>query len=95
LERRHHVIESRNVDTGQHDGAGRAIQSHRASRTVYKIGAVAGVHPASGELASPDIESQTVQIIDAFKIMLESVGSDLDHIIHINVVLADMRTSPA
>ncbi len=60
-----------------------------------KIGAVAGVDPASGELASPDVKSQTLQIIDAFKIMLGSVGSDLDHIIHINVVLADMRTSPA
>ena len=36
-----------------------------------------------------------MQIINAFKIMLEYVGSDLDHIIHINVVLADMRTSPA
>lgn len=60
-----------------------------------KIGAVAGVDPASGELASPDIESQTMQIIDAFKIMLESVGSHLDQIININVVLADMRTSPA
>jgi len=36
-----------------------------------------------------------MQIIDAFKIMLESVGSDLDHIININFVLADMRTSPA
>jgi enamine deaminase RidA (YjgF/YER057c/UK114 family) len=57
-----------------------------------KIGAVAGVDPASGELASPDIESQTMQIIDAFKIMLES---HLDQIININVVLADMRTSPA
>ena len=55
------------------------------------IGAIAGVDPASGELAGPDIESQTTLIIDAFRIMLESVGSDLDHIIHINVFLADMQ----
>ena len=55
------------------------------------IGAVAGVDPATGELAGPDIESQTKQIIDAFEIMLKSVGSDLDHIIHINIFLMDMQ----
>ncbi len=54
------------------------------------IGAVAGVDPATRELAGPDISSQTKQILDAFEIMLASVGSDLDHVIHINVFLADM-----
>ncbi|MDP6705794.1 MAG: Rid family hydrolase [Alphaproteobacteria bacterium] len=55
------------------------------------IGATAGVDPETGELAGPDVGSQTTQILDAFETMLESVGSDLDHIIHINVFLADMR----
>ena len=55
------------------------------------IGATAGVDPATGDLAGDDIESQTKQILDAFDVMLGSVGSDLDHIIHINVFLADMR----
>ncbi len=55
------------------------------------IGGTAGVDPATGELAGPDIGSQTKQILDAFEIMLASVGSDLDHIIHINIFLADMQ----
>ena len=55
------------------------------------IGAVAGVDPATGALAGPDIESQTRQILDAFGIMLASAGSDLDHIVHINVFLLDMK----
>jgi 2-iminobutanoate/2-iminopropanoate deaminase len=55
------------------------------------IGATAGVDPATGDLAGPDIGSQTKQILDAFNVMLTSVGSDLDHITHINVFLADMR----
>lgn len=55
------------------------------------IGATAGVDPATGELAGPDIESQTKQILDAFEVMLASVGSGLDQVIHINVFLADMR----
>ncbi len=55
------------------------------------IGATAGVDPATGDLAGPDIGSQTKQILEAFDIMLTSVGSNLDHVIHINVFLADMR----
>ncbi len=55
------------------------------------IGAVAGVSPETGELCGPDIASQTTQILDALSHMLKSVGSDLDHIMHINVFLKDMR----
>lgn len=55
------------------------------------IGGVAGVDPASGELAGPDVESQTKQILDAFEAMLASVGSNLDQVIHINVFLADIE----
>jgi 2-iminobutanoate/2-iminopropanoate deaminase len=55
------------------------------------IGGTAGVDPATGDLAGPDVESQTRQIIDAFDVMLSSVGSSLDHVIHINVFLADIQ----
>lgn len=54
------------------------------------IGGTAGVDPATGELAGPDVATQTRQILDAFEIMLASVGSDLDHVVHINIFLADM-----
>jgi len=54
------------------------------------IGATAGVNPATGELAGPDIGTQTKQILDAFAHMLTTVGSDLDHIVHINIFLKDM-----
>jgi len=55
------------------------------------IGGTAGVNPATGNLAGPDIGSQTRQILDAFERMLASAGSDLDHVIHINIFLADMQ----
>lgn len=55
------------------------------------IGATAGVDPATGSLAGPDITSQTLQILDAFEVMLASVGSDLAHVIHINVFLKEMK----
>ncbi len=55
------------------------------------IGGTAGVNPATGKLAGPDAYSQTKQILESFKVMLESVGSDLNHIIHVNVFLKDMQ----
>lgn len=54
------------------------------------IGGTAGVDPATGKLAGPDIATQTRQIMDGFKIMLESVGSDMDHITHIHIFLKNM-----
>jgi 2-iminobutanoate/2-iminopropanoate deaminase len=55
------------------------------------IGGTAGVNPATDELAGPDVYSQTKQILESFKVMLESVGSDLNHVIHVNVFLKDMQ----
>ncbi|MEP6782676.1 MAG: Rid family hydrolase [Acidobacteriota bacterium] len=55
------------------------------------IGGTAGFDPATGELAGPDVSSQTTRILESFRVMLASAGSDLDHVIHINVFLKTMR----
>ena len=55
------------------------------------IGGTAGVNPATGQLAGSDAYSQTKQILESFRIMLHSVDSDLDHVIHINVFLKNMQ----
>jgi 2-iminobutanoate/2-iminopropanoate deaminase len=47
-------------------------------------------HPTTGELAGPEIEAQTRQILDSLRVMLESVGSDLTHVVHVNVFLCRM-----
>jgi 2-iminobutanoate/2-iminopropanoate deaminase len=49
-----------------------------------------GVDPATGHLAGSDVQSQAGQILDSFKVMLEAVGSDLDHVVHVNVFLKQM-----
>jgi 2-iminobutanoate/2-iminopropanoate deaminase len=54
------------------------------------IGGVAGVDPATGHLAGTDVASQTRQILRSFQVMLEAVGSDLDHSVHINIFLKSM-----
>jgi 2-iminobutanoate/2-iminopropanoate deaminase len=58
--------------------------------TFITIGGTAGVDPSTGQLAGPDVQSQTRQILDSFEVMLSSVGSDLGHVVHVNVFLAQM-----
>jgi 2-iminobutanoate/2-iminopropanoate deaminase len=54
------------------------------------IGGTAGFNPVTGQLAGPDIYAQTTQILKSFKVMLESVNSDLEHVVHINIFLKNM-----
>jgi 2-iminobutanoate/2-iminopropanoate deaminase len=58
--------------------------------SAITIGGVAGFDPATGDLAGPDVASQTRRILDSLAAMLESVGSDLDHVVHVNVFLLEM-----
>jgi len=55
------------------------------------IGGTAGFDPATGQMAGSDIRSQTRRILQSFKVMLEAAGSDLDHVVHVNVFLRDMK----
>ena len=57
---------------------------------VITIGGTAAFDPATGQLAGPDTYRQAKQILDSFKVMLESVDSDLDHVVHVNVFLLRM-----
>lgn len=65
--------------------------SHIAKAGPFiSISATAGVDPTTGLLAGPDVYAQARQILASFRTMLESVGSDLEHVIHIHVFLRNM-----
>ncbi|HEU4887879.1 MAG TPA: RidA family protein [Thermoanaerobaculia bacterium] len=65
--------------------------SHVAKAGPFlSIGGIAGVNPATGQLAGPDVYAQARQILESFRICLESVGSDLRHVLHIHVFLKSM-----
>ena len=55
------------------------------------IGGTAGFDPVSGQLAGPTAYAQARRILASFQVMLQSAGSDLGHVIHVNVFLKDMR----
>jgi 2-iminobutanoate/2-iminopropanoate deaminase len=54
------------------------------------IGGTAGVDPVTGQLAGSDVAAQTRQILKSFKVMLDAVDSDLNHVTHINIFLKQM-----
>lgn len=55
------------------------------------IGGTAAFDPDTGALAGPDVAVQTRRILESFRVMLASVDSDLDHVVHIHVFLLHMR----
>jgi 2-iminobutanoate/2-iminopropanoate deaminase len=63
--------------------------------SLIVIGGVAGVDPATGNLAGPDVAAQTRMILKSFAVMLRAAGSDLEHVVHVNVFLADMANFEA
>lgn len=47
--------------------------------------------PATGELAGPDVESQTRQVFRNMRAILEAAGSDLSRVLRCGVFLVDLR----
>jgi 2-iminobutanoate/2-iminopropanoate deaminase len=46
--------------------------------------------PATGELAGPDVETQTAQCLANLRAILRAAGSDLPHVLRCGVFLLDM-----
>ena len=54
------------------------------------IGGTAAFDPASGALVGDTAYAQTKRILESFRVMLESAGSDLAHVVHVHVFLKHM-----
>jgi 2-iminobutanoate/2-iminopropanoate deaminase len=63
----------------------------RANGFIFTAGQV-GTDLRTGQLAGPDVASQTRQTIDNLRAVLEAGGSSLDRLVKTTVFLADMRT---
>jgi len=55
------------------------------------IGGVAGIDPATDRLAGPDVFTQARQLLEAFRVMLEEVGSNMSQVLHVNVFLKNVE----
>ena len=54
----------------------------------------AGRDPETGELAGPDVEAQTEQVLRNIETILKAAGSSLGHVLRCGVFLVDMREFP-
>ncbi|NWG13743.1 MAG: reactive intermediate/imine deaminase [Acidobacteria bacterium] len=53
-----------------------------------------GVDPKTGELAGPDVETQTEQVLKNIAAILEAAGSGMQHVLRCGVFLTDIRDFP-
>lgn len=90
-ESRDEEIPGRNLHSARHDETNGPYNHISKVGEFITIGGTAGVDHTTGQLAGPDAYSQSKEILKAFRVMLESVGSDLQHVVHVNVFLKDMR----
>jgi 2-iminobutanoate/2-iminopropanoate deaminase len=75
-----------------------------APRGPYSPGVVFGnlifvsgqgaANPVTGELAGPDIEAQTEQVLKNIAAILEAAGSSLNQVLRCGVFLTDIRDFP-
>lgn len=62
--------------------------SHIAKAGPFiSISGTAGVDPVTNQLAGPDVQAQTRQILKSFRTMLQGVGAGMSQVMHIHVFL--------
>ena len=58
--------------------------------SLITIGGVAALDPGTGQIVGRDVATQTRQVLKNLVALLESVQSDLRHVVHVNVFLLHM-----
>ena len=64
-------------------------QAIEANGTVYVSGQLP-IDPATGAFAGEDIKTNTRQVLNNIKAILEAAGTDMAHVVKVTVLLADM-----
>ena len=83
-------MEKREVRTDKApDPAGPYSQAVISGSLVFCSGQIALV-PGTGEFAGKDIESETTQVMENLKTVLESAGSSLQEVVKTTIFLSDM-----
>ncbi len=54
------------------------------------ISGTPGVDPRTGQMAGPDVVSQTRQILENFRTLLASQGADFSQVMHIHIFMKDV-----
>lgn len=63
-------------------------QGIRVGQTLYLAGQ-GGFDPATGELAGPDVQSQTRQTLTNLRTVLEAAGATMDDLVSVRVFISE------
>ena len=69
------------------------VPGMRVGNLIFVSGQ-AGRNPATGQVAGPDVESQTEQCLRNIDAILRAAGSGLPHVVRCGVFLVDIREFP-
>lgn len=61
-----------------------------ANNTLYASGQIA-INPATGDLITGDIESETRQVMENIKAILDAAGLTFEHVVKVSVFVKDMH----
>ena len=61
-----------------------------ANNTLYASGQIA-INPATGDLVTADIESETRQVMQNIKAILDAAGLTFEHVVKVSVFVKDMH----
>ena len=64
-------------------------QAVEVNGTIYLSGQIA-IDPATGELVMDSITSETRQVLDNMKAVLEAAGSSMQHVLKCSIFMSDM-----
>ena len=65
-------------------------QATRAGNTLYVSGQIA-LDPATGDLKTGDIETETRQVLDNLRAIVEAAGSSMHQVLKCEVFVSDME----
>ena len=65
-------------------------QAVLTGNTLYTSGQIA-LHPETGELITSDIETETKQVMENMKAVLEAAGMGFDNVIKATIFISDMN----
>lgn len=65
-------------------------QAVLSGNTLYTSGQIA-LHPETGELITSDIETETKQVMENMKAVLDAAGMTFEHVVKTTIFISDMN----
>jgi 2-iminobutanoate/2-iminopropanoate deaminase len=62
----------------------------KVGKDIYCCGQI-GMDPATNVFAGPDVNAQATQVLKNLKSIVEAAGSDMEHVLKVNIYFKDLN----